>query len=167
MGALDRLALGDLAAAVRRTVLVPNPAAGADFRIVVPGDQTWRVLAVQATLLTTAVVGARVPVLGVTDGNATVLRVSTAVTQPASNSTGYCWIPGVGTTTGAGFGVENIPLPLSLTLGAGQTLTCVTINLDVGDQWSAVTAWIEQQQTGVTDLAVARQAAEELYDEPL
>lgn len=167
MGAMDRLALGDLSGAVRRVQLVPNPAAGANWRVAVPGDQVWRVLGIVGLFTTSAVAGTRVVELTVDDSTTTVVRIVPPSQQVASQGFTWSWVAGLGVGAAAIVGTVTAPLPENFVLGPGYRLGSAVFNLDAGDAWTSVVLWIEQQQTGVTDLGVARQAADELYDSPL
>lgn len=119
----------------RIVVPVASPAAGSDWSLVVPSGHVYRLLAVAAQLVTSAVVATRSVRLNVSDGVRTFLSVPPGATQAASLTRLYSWLPSVG--FGA-FGLaigSNLP---DLDLAAGWSIGTTTEAVDVGDQWSAV-----------------------------
>jgi hypothetical protein len=126
--------LGDIAA----VALVPTPAAGAEWSVVVPNGSVWDVLTARAVLNTSAVVANRNVRVTVSDGTTELGRVGAAVAQPASivgvHSFGLQDAPDF---AGAGGLTFNHPLPATRVVGNG-VIASLTQNLDVGDQWSGI-----------------------------
>ena len=166
MGRMDQLALGDLSPVVRKTIVVPPPAAAAEFTTTVPGDQVWNVLAVRCTFTTSAVVGARQPAIQIGDGVQQVLSATLGPSIAASIGVRISYVPGMANPTTNLVPDNAVPLPPVLVLGPGFVISSLTGTIQAGDQYSGITVWIEQQLSGVTALSLARQAAEDVYDEP-
>lgn len=167
MGALRSAAIGDLAPVVADAIRLPQPAPGADFAFVVPGNQVWQVVSVTAQLVTSAAVANRRPSLVVDDQTTTFARMNSGIVSAASLTTVWSWIADYDLETGAAGSAVTDPYPSGMVLPAGHRLRSVTALIDAADQWSSVVAWVRRIDTGVTDLAVAREVAQELYDDPL
>jgi len=125
-------------------VAVTTPAAGADWSQTVPTAARWRIRGVRATFATSAAVGGRYPRLQVDGGGATLYRVTTNISFGASATTSMNWgVPGATAEFTSPFD-EWRALPLDLTLSGGQVLSSVTQGLAAGDQWSAITVYVEE-----------------------
>jgi hypothetical protein len=143
-----------------KSVVVPNPAAGADWSVTVPASEVWSLVTITATLTTSAAVANRLPSLVVTDGNVRYARMSAVNTQAASLTSIATWGP-YGQSGQTGTVVRGI-LPVAA-LGPGETIGSLTDLIDVADQWSAIVlrvlATISQagaiQLGDVPDLVVA------------
>lgn len=121
------------------TTTIGQPAAGTDWSTVVPGGHTWEVLSVRSTLVTSAAAGARVPVLGMKDSDASyAVRFAPGGSANSSITEPFCWF--IGGPPQASLVAEfNSQLPSEpWIVPAGYTLSVATNNLQVGDQWSAV-----------------------------
>ena len=116
---------------------VQTPAVGHDWSWSGPSIGAFKVLAVRATLTTSAAVANRHPGLTYTDRQGNVLAVSVPVASvTASETAGLTWAHGLTTITGAG---TEQPIALAdLWLPDGATVSVVTANIDVADQWSNV-----------------------------
>jgi hypothetical protein len=123
---------------VQRVVPIASPAAGADWSVTVPGESTWALASVSATLVTSAVAGARAPIFTVTDGSSVLWRVAPGTTQATALTVTYSWLPEMGApdTTITG-GQLQVALPPTY-LQPGNVFRVATALLDVGDQWSAI-----------------------------
>lgn len=129
---------------IPRTIIVTSPAAGADFTVPVPGGVTWLLLSLSATLVTSAVVANRTPVLTLTDGSTTSVRVPLAAVVAASSTAKASWI--------RNYGDKNVAAPSAaivqgfpgFPLASNYQLAMSTQNLDVGDQWSAIALLVIQ-----------------------
>lgn len=114
---------------------VGNPAAGADINA--GNASTAKLLmAVTATLTTSATVANRVPILTIFDASGRILFQSAPPPAlGASTAMPYCWAPGL--PVGAGSpGV--LPLPSGLVVPATGFVRTVTSGIQAGDQWSLV-----------------------------
>jgi hypothetical protein len=127
---------GELAFRRSRIVYRPAaPAAGADWSAVVPAGHTWRIIAIGATLVTSAAVATRVVHMAFNDGHGTYIRVPAQASQAASLTRYYAWFPeSGGDATGSGI---STPLPDG-GLMAGWSVGTITELIDVADQWSNI-----------------------------
>lgn len=164
---LEQAATGDVAPVVYDVVRVANPAPGNDPVIVVPGNQVWEVLALTGVLVTSAVVANRRPSVIVDDQTTTLTQVATGIVTAASLTTRYSFTRGYDLETGAAGAAVADPFLADTVIPAGFRLRFSTFGLDVGDQWSQVTAWIRRISTGITPLAVAREAVQSAFDDPV
>lgn len=114
---------------------VTSPAAGADWSQAVPAGHLWQLLAVTATLTTSAVVANRSAKLILGDGTNTFLTIPAAVVQAASLGGVYSWA--VGANPASLGAVQLGPLP-DLVLPPAWTIGVSTALLDVGDAWTAI-----------------------------
>lgn len=129
---------------VRRSFTIPNPAAGANWSVNVPGGRMWRLVGGQAFFQASAAVGSRNLGLNVQTAQ-TAMQVSynsTAIAAAGNGSAIY-------TPSGAGVLAASIntllPVPFTPTwLEPGDTLRSITANLDAADQYSNITLWIEE-----------------------
>jgi len=134
-------------------IVQANPAAGADFAITqavaanarVAGG-LWVLKAVHAKLVTSAVVATRIPRFQIVDpsGNIAYEVTAAAVGVTASQSVVCALVPGVNIAQvgNGGIGYNVLPIPADLELDAGWRVQSITTAIDVGDQWSQVTATI-------------------------
>lgn len=164
---LEQAATGDVAPVVYDVVRLPNPALGADPIFTVPGNQVWQVLALTGVLVTSAVVANRRPSVIVDDQTTTLTQVASGIVTAASLTTRYSFTGGYDLETGAAGAAVSDPFLADVAIPAGYRLRFSTFALDVNDQWSAVTAWIRRISTGITPLAVAREAVQSAYDDPV
>ena len=125
-----------------KTVAVANPAAGADWSVQVPAGVTWEVQSVYAQLATSAVVANRFPVLVVQDaGGNTLLDANPGGGgQTATQTHKYTWAIGAGSNQNTSAN-PSAPIP-DMVLPGGSTIGTTTLNLDAGDQWSAVSLFV-------------------------
>lgn len=142
-----------------RLVAVTSPSAGADWTVNVPGGVGWVLIAASAKLAASAVVANRNPTLQLSDGSSSVRVVETPASTAASVATVYSWARGggaattVGATGGASAGLPHLPL------FGGLSLSTVTGNLDVGDQWSQIVLYvIETRERTLNELAQLAEA---------
>lgn len=123
------------------TVSLGDPAAGADYATVtVPTGARWKVRTFHGQLVTSAVAAARAPVIRFNDSAGNWLGGASIGDwqQPTARTVDY--VAGfqtevLGTTNSIGSGdVVAISLPDTY-LTAGSTISFVTTNKDVGDNW--------------------------------
>lgn len=116
-------------------VLIGNPAAGADWTYTAPN--TVELLAVGATLVTSAAVANRVPRLRFLDNAAHQLTTAPLQSNLVASTTAFCsWYPGA-TSNGLG-GAAVQSMPGGIWLPAGFVVNVSTANIDVADQWSNI-----------------------------
>jgi hypothetical protein len=133
---------------VYRTVPVTQPALGANFTVTPAGEATWALVALRATLTTSAAAANRAPTLNVTDGTSTLWSVEAGATQAASLTVTYSWVteyPAFPTTVVGGV----LVVPMAPTyLAPGMALAGATALIDANDQWSGITATVLECFTG-------------------
>lgn len=139
---------------VRRVAKGAVPAAGAAPTITVPGGKLWTPLSAIATVVTSAVAGSRAIALGITVANVEVARQGCGNDAAESVTFTASWWPyanSSGTTTQGVSGLPIIPLP------AGSTVALSVTGGDAGDQWSALSLYVieEDEQSGPIDLREA------------
>lgn len=78
----------------RRTQRFTAPAAGGEVLCVPPGQGGILVLSFRLQLVTSAVAGARVPILSAVDGTDTFWQSPATPEQEPSSTAAYCWYPG-------------------------------------------------------------------------
>lgn len=135
---------GQVLPGVRRVVQVTNPAAGADWTVTVPAGVMWEVRAGVATLTTSATVDTRVPTMGVTVDDTLVWSVPWPSGQAAGKVVTFP--VGTGMANGAVYANGSSPallLPDDL-LPQGAVIATSTALLQVGDQWSGISLWVEE-----------------------
>ncbi len=128
-------------------IVVPNPAAGADWVQTVPAGQRWRVMTGNFTLTTSAVVANRFPAIifddGVNQFYATAWDNAIAANTAPRISLGpqrYVALNDGNSQSMAYIG--NLVIP------AGARVRSVTTSMQAGDQWSAITLLIENLNLG-------------------
>lgn len=130
-----------------QVIRVPNPAAGAQFSVTVPGDQAWRVLSVAALLTTSAVAGNRSCALLADDQQSVYLAADADVAITANLAVTVSWALGLITSTSvATGGVASAGLS-DLVLPPGHRLRSAVTAFDVADQWSSIAIAVESLQT--------------------
>ena len=135
-------------AAVVRSFTPPNPAAGADFTVTVPGEACWAVFSITATLTTSVAVANRVPVFRITDGTNTLQRYPSPANITASLTTLISLLPELGYTSSA---ITQNTLTFGLPplyLVAGQQIAVTTALLDAADQWSGINVTVLEMYHG-------------------
>ena len=127
-----------------RTILVANPAAGAEWSITVPGGVSWIVCTLMSRLVTDATVANRSPVLALNDGSNDVARLPSAGVQAASLNQRHSWARGFSPAAATANAVEFCSgLPLA-PLPANMILKSSTVQLAAGDQYSGVALYVIQ-----------------------
>lgn len=130
-----------------RTVSGTVPAAGAEFSEIVPTGARWEVLGLTAQLVASAAPGARVPALQFMTPFSIIAASPLTSAINAGGAQVITWAQGVPIAAAPGVTRWAAPLPFSNRLLAQQTLQSLTVNLDVGDQWTApvytVREWLE------------------------
>lgn len=120
-----------------RVITGPNPAAGAEVSVVVPGGRIWIVEAITVTLVASADVANRNPVMTLTDGNTEWARIGLSVSQTAGLTVVHSWIRSIGYGSGTvAVGSVHYGLP-SVPMFPGWRLATVTQNLQAADDFGA------------------------------
>jgi hypothetical protein len=131
-----------------KTVILPNPAVATDLAIVAPGNGLWRVISVVFRLVTDANAANRFVQLTADDGSNVWWQAAAPEVQAASTTIDHGAYVGATTSTLV-VGVAAIALPADgLWLEPGWALRSVTDNVQAGDQFSAVTALVEEFPSG-------------------
>jgi hypothetical protein len=122
----------------------PNPAAGAGFTQVI-GNSWWeRIIGVRFTLSTSVAVANRFGQLSVADADGATLlaaTLSTAIAASAADTlNGYQGASSQGTIGGNN---ANAAIP-DVILRPGWSFSLTAFNIDVADQLSAISVWVER-----------------------
>jgi hypothetical protein len=120
-----------------------DPAAGAEWSIVVPAGARWRVRSVTAVLVASAAVANREPSIVFTADGLVVASVPSGVAHVASQTRRYSWFPSAFRGAAAASLDLAVPIP-ALELRGGDTITSVTTAIDVGDNWGAPVVYVER-----------------------
>lgn len=130
-----------------RSIAGSTPAAGAEISETVPTGARWELLAFKAALTNSATVANRSPVLTLDDGATIFVVMNNNLNQAASSTFTYSYYPGSQVVQSpSGFNIQQ-HLPIGIRLGGGYRIRTSTVNIQVGDQWSAiqylVREWLE------------------------
>jgi hypothetical protein len=121
---------------VIRTIVGTVPAAGADISETVPAFRRWTLLALRATLTTSATVANRSPTAVYDDGANIFFKGATFFNQPASTATPYSFFPSL-INASVAFGDQPIATLMPIPLRGGFRIRTSTFLIQVGDQWTA------------------------------
>jgi hypothetical protein len=133
---------------VRRVVPVQQPVAGAELSITPQGLGAWQILNLLFTLATSAVVANRQVQLVLDDGTTTVWRTVANVIQAASLTTTYQASANVNTQPITGNFFQMQAPQEGILLRRGWRLRTITAAIDVADQYSAVSMWVQENPDG-------------------
>ncbi|HEY5985050.1 MAG TPA: hypothetical protein VIV12_01520 [Streptosporangiaceae bacterium] len=122
----------------RRTVLVADPAAGADWSVRIPVAESWLVQGLTATLVTSAAVANRAPRLEVTDEGVIISRFQPGRAPAASQTVRWSLVTGGPSAANTNSTIGTWGGPTELLIHPGRTLQVITENIDVADQWLAI-----------------------------
>lgn len=132
----------------RRPHRIATPAAGAEFVVQPNTVGHWRILSLIFTLATSAVVANRNVSFSVTDGTTRTFKQVTAANQAAALSFDYtAYAQATPTVVVNNTVVMQLPEG-GLWLPKGWSLTSLTANLDVGDQYSGIVLDIQEIPDG-------------------
>lgn len=121
----------------------PTVVAGQPWVLAPPGGEAWRIVAITARLITSAVAGNRRVFFVAGTSERTYYSQPASADQAASLTVDYCGHTG-GSFGGVVPGGLVVPLPSSgLLLLASRRLTVTVTGLDAGDAWSAVHAMVD------------------------
>lgn len=139
-----------LSAGEADTVVVANPAAGADWTQDVPAGEFWTLQSWRGRFQTDATVANRTinwrlerPAPGLED----LVTFTATVVQPASSIVIYQGTLGVGELPAVRNGGLQMMFPDAIVLEPGTRISTVTQNIQAGDQWSEIHLAIIRQTT--------------------
>lgn len=126
-----------------RSISGTDPAPGAEISETVPTGARWRLLGIRSGMVADANVATRVAQLVMTDGATTIMLVPPSASQTAGqtrtyNATGAPIYPAVSASQ------LGWTLPPYMLLPAGAIISTVTLNLQVGDNWTTPQLLVEE-----------------------
>ena len=127
-----------------RIITGTDPPPGWEINEVVPVGARWRLLAMRATVVTSAVVSDRYTSLYFDDGLTTWYNSAPLAVRTAGVNGDYDWGIGVAPRNGPPTGFFQDALPDGITLAAGWRFHTNTIGRDVGDDWGAPVYYVEE-----------------------
>ena len=139
---LVRKSLGTASKGDAVTLQGSDPAAGAEWSETVPTGKVWKLLAVRAALVTSAVAGNRRVSIVIDDGTNIIFAARDESVQAASLTHTY-----YGTLAEARAVADTdhyVQIPDGLWLAAGYRVRSSTTLIDVGDNWGAPVFTIEE-----------------------
>lgn len=119
-----------------RSITGATPALGAEISEAVPNNRRWQLLALSATIITSASGGNRTPTLTIDDGTNLFYQsfgYSSSAPSTTTRFTASSVVPSQAFVSGSL--LMGVPLPFPLK--TGFRIRSVTLNLQAGDQWSA------------------------------
>ena len=130
------------AAPILSVITVAVPGAGAEWTYTIPASHTYRIHLIAFTFATSATVATRGFRLNLTDAAANRLLTVPSSTQVASLTNFYTGEAGASPVTVAPNLGFSMPAP-GLLAAAGWVLSSSTVNIQVGDQYSAIFLVVE------------------------
>jgi len=121
-----------------------DPAAGSEISITVPAGEIWKINAIRYQLTTDANVASRTPHLIFTLPTSTIIDLYNAANQQASSTKKYSYAP-----TGNPIDTQSdddffTSIPQNLMLLPTSTITTETVAIQAGDNYSAMSVYIER-----------------------
>jgi hypothetical protein len=117
---------------------VTQPAAGANFTITAPAGQTLAIKNLAATFATSATVANRNIGFTLKDASGNIVAYMYNLTNMTAGATISVMLgPGMSTSAAVGT-MAQVGGPNEILLAPGWTLNSAPINLQSGDQWSAI-----------------------------
>lgn len=127
-----------------RTIRLADPAAGTDWIMQAPGSSYWRVVSLRARLVTAITVASRISSLAADDGTRIWYQQETTVAQTAGQTIDHVGFAGSQQTAGVP-AIISYGLPFEgILLLPGFRLRSNTTALQAGDQWSLITALVDE-----------------------
>lgn len=121
-----------------------DPAAGVEVSITVPIGETWRIIAINFTLVTGAVAGNRFVHIKLENSGTVAAEIITSNSQIISSTVRYNARENVADVTQSDNGVQLLDLPSNFLLTEGERIITATTNLNALDNFSAMTVMIEK-----------------------
>lgn len=125
------------------TQTVSNPSAGSDWALALPANVRWRIAGITAQLNTSAVAGNRYALLRIDSGGITIALTPCPVALVASTSYTFTWAVGIQASSD---GSNHIAAPVgdaAIRFGLA-VVRVVTVGIQSGDQWSAISVGVEE-----------------------
>lgn len=129
---------------VKRAVPVPQPAAGAEWTVTVPGGRQWRIIGGAAQLVASAAVANRRPGLALGDESSTVARTVSALQVQAGATALLGYLPDSGVTAPPGADTVGLVPAWDAWLPGGFVISSLTVGLQAGDQYGLVALMVEE-----------------------
>lgn len=143
-GALGRSLYELLRQRIEKTIVVPNPGAGAEWSASPPAGCTWDVLHIKYVFTTSAVVANRQETITVSDGATTFTRIGYGIAHAASLGINYYWGRLLGAISAAlGGAATSYALP-ELIVPVGGSISSSTNNLDAGDAYTGISLRVRE-----------------------
>ncbi len=134
----------------------PDPAAGAEFQVVVPGGVVWIAQTLTTRLATSAVVANRRPELFLDDGTTEFARIPMPFDLTANTNQRITWAVNLGVQLSAGSGnFRASPMP-EVAMLAGWRYSSLTEGLDAGDNYEAPALYVWEYTIRGIERAVER-----------
>ncbi len=132
-----------------RSIVGTDPAAGVEIFETVPTGARWRLLGVDAQLVTSAVAGTREARLTIlAPGFQGYFRGAPVAGQGPSTTLAYNWTAVGYVNSVGGVTLFTMGLPDPLILNAGWNITISTPAMDAADNWGPPTLTVEEWVTG-------------------
>lgn len=143
-----------------RIIAVPSPAAGAEWKLDIPGGVAWYIRSAFARLTASAVVANRNPSLSVLESDSHPIFTSPqSLATAATFITDYTWSPYISVPGGlAGFWGQA-PF-MHGPLLTGWRISTVTAGFDVGDSWSSIFLYVLEVWERPYDVELDRDTAQ-------
>jgi len=127
-----------------REFIGTDQAAGNEINDSLPAGRRWRLMALSATLTTSATVAARRPQLQILGVGQVAVMSPVNGTVPASTVAVCTWVPGVAHDTNFNPLVVSGGIPANMILKAAATLATSTLLFQAGDNWGPMTYLVEE-----------------------
>ena len=127
-----------------RSIPVPQPPAGQDWAVQVPGGKQWRVLSGSALFATSAAVANRVPRILLQDDNGIYFRGGETQSLVAGFTFWQSFgidVPNSNSGSAATPSIHTLP---DIWMQPGDELVMSTLAIDAADQWSAIYLRVEE-----------------------
>ena len=136
---------------ITSTKTITVPAIGAEISYAVPAGKFWKVVAIVATLTTSATVNNRVPTLKFTDGTNEIYRNIGRTNIPASQAVKCQGAQFPVLPADVANSLEYYIIPYNFVLGPGYVISSITTGLDTtaitGDAYTAIFAIVYEYDT--------------------
>lgn len=144
--------------------VIPQPAAGPAFSYTVPPETFERLLALTFTYTADAVVGARSPVLSLTDGGANTLFATSFVGgQAATNATVYSVAPGFPNSEDIAGSYVRLCWA-DMMLSPGYKINVTMTGGDVADQYSGIVLTVQRFPSDIARRLVRHDLISEIVE---
>jgi hypothetical protein len=133
--------VGDQVRLVERVpdvIVVPQPAAGAEWSVHVPNGELWDVLSIRALYTAAAVAASRVPAVVYTTGEVEYMRSPVGKTITTGVASVCCWLADISGLTPAGLVLQGALPPARSYVPGGHFIQSLTEAKNGGDQWSGI-----------------------------